>query len=239
MITTGKGGEEMQQTTYYQLSEPEYGENPDVALINGNMDVIDTALNKARLRDSDLYNENLTYAIGDFCIYNDMLYRCIDATTGAWDGTKWTQTRIADAFSPKHEWSLFETYTVDTAARTIRRDLPAGVNGIFISMRVEAGSGNAEFGVVIKTTARHSVGDLGSFITTSTGYGTAEYTRDGNLWSGYITQRGSAATASPNMTARGDGFALDAADAEYVEFRTNTSGAVVPSGSRFDIYIRR
>ena len=72
----------MQQTTYYNLSEPEYGENADVALLNGNMDVIDTALNKARVRDADVYNENNSYVVGDFCIYNDALYKCIGPTTG-------------------------------------------------------------------------------------------------------------------------------------------------------------
>lgn len=87
----------MQQTTYYKLSEPEYGENIDVALINGNMDVIDTALNKARLRDAALFSENQDYFVGEYAIYQDDLYRCITATTaGAWDISKWTKVNLAN-----------------------------------------------------------------------------------------------------------------------------------------------
>ena len=297
----------MQQTTYYKLSQQEYGEAPDVALINGNMDVIDTALHRARIRDADIFSETQSYTIGSYVIYQDALYRTnTGAPAGAWDASKWTQVSVTeklkenertanraelgvaqlataypdgydetktyhagdlclynglrrciapttgdwdssaweivtfdDVFERKHAWSLHETYTVDTAARTIQRTLPAGVNGIFVRATLAEGSANAEFGIVVKTTARHSIGDIANYIQTSTGYGLAQYTREGGLWRGFLTQRVSSLQASGTHTERMDGYALDDADAEYVEFRTNTSGAVIPSGSKFEIYIRK
>ena len=37
------------------------------------------------------------YAVGDYCIYLNDLYRCTGATTGqSWDSTKWTQVQIMD-----------------------------------------------------------------------------------------------------------------------------------------------
>lgn len=233
------------RTTYYNLTKPDADEHVLRSVINQNYDAIDLQMhaNAEAAKDAAKslaapYDENTSYTAGDFCINQNKLMKANTSTTGPFNPADWDETTIEAEFERRHVWQLFETYNVETASQSIRRTLPAGINGVFVSIKVGAGSGNAEFGIVIKTTGRHSVGDLGSFITTSVGYGTAEYTRDGNLWSGYITQRGSAAQASPNMTARGDGFALDAADAEYIEFRTNTSGAVVPVGSQFVIYTR-
>lgn len=233
------------RTVYYNLTKPEGSEHVDVDVLNANADIIDTqmhanseAAREASENAADAYDDTATYTAGDLCIYQNMLYKANATTTGDFNPTAWDATTISAEFEPKHTWTLLETYTVETAERTIQRQLPAKTNGVFISIKIGAGSANAEFGIVVKTTSRHSIGDLGSFITTSVGYGTAEYTRDGNLWRGYLTQRGSAPQASPNMTARSDGFALDASDAEYIEFRTNTSGAVVPAGSQFVIYTR-
>ena len=42
------------------------------------------------------YSSSATYAVGDYCIYNNLLYRCTTATTGTWDSTAWVQVIISD-----------------------------------------------------------------------------------------------------------------------------------------------
>lgn len=37
------------------------------------------------------------YAVGDYCIYEDELYKCTGSTTGeSWDSTKWSKTQVMD-----------------------------------------------------------------------------------------------------------------------------------------------
>lgn len=45
---------------------------------------------------SNQYSSTSTYAVGDFCIYNSLLYKCNTAitTAEAWDSTHWTQTNV-------------------------------------------------------------------------------------------------------------------------------------------------
>lgn len=230
----------MQQTTNYNLAKPEYTDQADIAPISGNMDTIDTALDKARGRDADIYNSNTSYGIGDFCIYQDTLYKCTGATTGSWDSSKWTATKIADAFEPKHTWELFGVNTANGTSATLRVQLPAKVNGVFVRVLLPAATNEAQFGAVVMTTARHGLGDIPNFISNNaTSYGLIQYTRDGNFWSGYMTNKTAGAQGSPNMMQRVDNFVIDSADADYIEFRTQTTGAVLPEGSTFTIYVRR
>ena len=44
----------------------------------------------------DAYNSNNSYAAGDYCIYENTLYKCTGATSGAWDSTKWTAVTVSD-----------------------------------------------------------------------------------------------------------------------------------------------
>lgn len=39
---------------------------------------------------ADFYNPNTEYQAGDFAAYSGGTYKCIGATSGAWDGSKWT-----------------------------------------------------------------------------------------------------------------------------------------------------
>lgn len=48
------------------------------------------------------YSSSATYAIGDYCIYNNLFYRCITATTCAWDSTAWVQVIISDEIPTIH-----------------------------------------------------------------------------------------------------------------------------------------
>ena len=47
------------------------------------------------------YDATATYAVGDLCIYNGILYECTTAitTAEAWDATHWKTSNFADALS--------------------------------------------------------------------------------------------------------------------------------------------
>lgn len=66
-----------------------------VSDINNNFEKIDTAIGNI----SDVYNEETTYSAGNYCIYNNEMYKCLEETTGAFDTTKWKSTRIGNAIS--------------------------------------------------------------------------------------------------------------------------------------------
>ena len=44
------------------------------------------------------YNSATTYAIGQYCLYEGNIYRCIAITTGTFDATKWTQIVVTSEF---------------------------------------------------------------------------------------------------------------------------------------------
>lgn len=44
------------------------------------------------------YDSTVTYAIGQFCLYEGDIYRCIAITTGAFDSTAWTQIVVTGEF---------------------------------------------------------------------------------------------------------------------------------------------
>ena len=89
------------KTTNYNLDMPGYNEVADIDVINGNMDKIDVQMKKnadsaQQSKDivSDEYSATSTYAVGDYCIHENALYKCKTAiTTGeAFDSNKWVQT---------------------------------------------------------------------------------------------------------------------------------------------------
>ena len=233
------------RTTYYNLTKPDADEHVLRTVINQNYDAIDLQMHANAEAAQDAaeslaaaYDETASYSAGDFCIYQNKLLKANASTTGTFTPADWDETTIEAEFERRHVWQHFETYTVDTASQYIRRTLPAGTNGVFVRFTLAAASANAEFGIVVKTAARHGIGDIANYIQTSTGYGLAQYTKDGNFWRGFLTQRVNSLQASATHTERLDNFAIDSTDAEYIEFRTNTGGAVVPSGSKFEIYTR-
>lgn len=230
----------MQQSTYYQLSEPEYGENSDIALINGNMDVIDTALAKARSRNTDVYSELTSYAVGDFCIYNDMLYKCTGATSGAWDSTKWTQTSIAAAFEPKHTWTLLETITADGTLKRYTKALPSNANGILIVCYFKATeNAGTHFRALLSSDGTNftAIAYIGSAVTNADRYGRCEIIKDGNLWKGEATQAGTAIGSAVSLIVLNNGYAFNL---NATHLRIETTGSInFESGSTFEIYIRQ
>lgn len=45
------------------------------------------------------YSTGSSYAAGDYCIHDGKLWRALEATSGAWDGSKWEQAKYADNLS--------------------------------------------------------------------------------------------------------------------------------------------
>ena len=92
-------------TNYYGLSKPSYNEVADIEVINANMDKIDTQMknnsdgvNFAKGISSDAYDNSRPYAVGDYCIYDNKLYRCITAieSAEAFNVEKWEQTTVGN-----------------------------------------------------------------------------------------------------------------------------------------------
>ena len=96
------------QTTNYGLTLPNYDEMADIDVINENMDLIDAQMKKnadgvgqAKSIVSDAYSGSSTYNVGDYCIYDNKLYRCITAVTTAesFDSAKWKETSVKSELS--------------------------------------------------------------------------------------------------------------------------------------------
>ena len=60
---------------------------------------------------ADTYSSSESYAEGDLCIHEYALFKCIGATTGTWDSTKWESTTIAEIIA-----------TIDLSAEAISYD---------------------------------------------------------------------------------------------------------------------
>lgn len=96
------------ETQYYALQKPSYDEVADIEVVNANMDKIDQQMrtnadgvNFAKGISSDAYDNSKSYAVGDYCIYDNKLYKCITAITSAeaFDISKWQQTTCGKELS--------------------------------------------------------------------------------------------------------------------------------------------
>ena len=92
-------------TTNYNLVKPDYNESADIEVINSNMDIIDEALNSLSNRISntvsDYWNNSTIYEVGQYCIYDNKLWKCLVQHSGQTptNGTYWTQTSIDKEFT--------------------------------------------------------------------------------------------------------------------------------------------
>ena len=63
---------------------------------------------------SDAYDSTATSNTGDYCIYNDVLYKCnTDNTTGTWDAQYWDATSVAEelqSFEPVKDLVRYSSY---------------------------------------------------------------------------------------------------------------------------------
>jgi hypothetical protein len=72
---------------------------------------------------SDAYNSSGTYNVGDYCIYENALYKCKTAsTTGTWDFSKWDAVTVAEELEELTE-------SVESTSIDIRTALHLQYNG--------------------------------------------------------------------------------------------------------------
>lgn len=59
---------------------------------------IQQEIERVRRMIAGVYSSNAAYAVGNFCIYNEVLYRCTTAISSgeAWDSTHWEVAVLAD-----------------------------------------------------------------------------------------------------------------------------------------------
>ncbi len=234
-------------TSHYNLTKPVYGETVDVQDINGNMDTLDAIIydadQYAQSRVSDAYDATQSYAVGDFCIHENELYKCITATTGTWDSTAWALTNIAQAFEPKRTWRLFETLTADGTSGRIESILPPKCTGVIMKYHLTASAtDSAGFHSVkfVNESGRLTFNYLTAIVTNADRYGEARIIADGNFWQAEFTSAGTNATSTLTEYSRQNAFKITDAFLENIRFDTTGTPSVnIPSGSTFEIYVRQ
>lgn len=234
------------RTTYYNLTKPDAGEHVLRTVINQNYDAIDLQMHanaqaseEAAHISADEYDENASYIKGDFCIYENTLYKANKNTSGPFTAADWDATTIADAFEPKKTWELFETVTADGNERFVySSDLPEGITGIMINCICQAATAalNLGIGYSFNGTSYPSTSAVANGINTGIRYSRSWYLLDGNMWINKNTQ----AAASAGTITLTENIAADHIGDSLKKVRCYApANEVVPSGSTFEIYIRR
>ena len=139
-------------TTYFNLTKPAYEEDADVAVINSNMDKIDSALYNIRLRGAenlaDIYDSSESYAVDDYCVYLQAdgyhLYKCISATTGAFDVNDWSEVNVVEELASgggQTEVTLTETVSsVDYTCKYVKQGKVVNVTGTMLGDGTNSGT---------------------------------------------------------------------------------------------------
>ena len=91
------------QTTNYGLTKPDYTDIADIEVVNANMDIIDEALkvidtksNNVMSKNSSAWSSTVAYAVGQYCIYNNSLWKCLVQHSGQTpqEGTYWARVSL-------------------------------------------------------------------------------------------------------------------------------------------------
>lgn len=87
------------------------------------------------------YDSAETYNEGDFVVYNDLLYKCLeDNVTGTWDATKWQQATLQDVVDDVEDAvaSVANKANVDGNYQTMTVGLANNLNTKIVQNEVEA-----------------------------------------------------------------------------------------------------
>ena len=91
------------QTTNYGLTKPDYTDIADIEVVNANMDIIDGALkvidtksNNVMSKHSSAWSSTVTYAVGQYCVYNNSLWKSLVQHSGQTpqEGTYWARVSL-------------------------------------------------------------------------------------------------------------------------------------------------
>lgn len=89
---------------------------------------ISTALTKATAAMNALgsnYDPTNNYVVGDYCMYNGIMYRCNTDATGAWDSASWDETKV--------EWEFWDIKNLAYAIGDYLTALANAVSGSYDS----------------------------------------------------------------------------------------------------------
>lgn len=149
---------------------------------------------------TDEYDVLTAYTMGDFCIFNNVLYRCLEDTTGAWQEEKWEKktlaemykemeimTHISDAFSALKKYTAGKYCIYEN---TLYRFTGTKEAGEWDPAKVVATSVDAEIGALNENIAKKQ--DASTAITTG---------NIGQQSVNYAATAGSATTAESATTA--------------------------------------
>ena len=131
--------------------EAENGDIYNVTSINKNyvyngtewLEYSDTLDNSCQDIISDQYDSTHLYIDGDYCIYNNSLYKANANTTGTWDATKWDATSISGELAKIQEPR--QNTTVQSKGVTVNVDKIGKIVAIsiFQSVSISMTSGTA------------------------------------------------------------------------------------------------
>lgn len=68
--------------------------NTETPLNAENINEVITTILKILGLDVDTYDTGKNYVVDDFVVYQKELWRCVEATTGAWNEEKWVKDSI-------------------------------------------------------------------------------------------------------------------------------------------------
>ena len=116
------------QTTNYGLTKPDYTDTADIEVVNANMDIIDGALkvidtksNNVMSKNSSAWSSTVAYAVGQYCIYNNSLWKCLVQHSGQTpqEGTYWARVSLDTLDSEINALNSnqvhYDTITIDEA----------------------------------------------------------------------------------------------------------------------------
>lgn len=112
-------------------------------------EAINNAITTENMIISDQYSTMKTYKIGDLCIYNNVLYKCITeiSVAEAWNSEHWEQTTITDSINGK---ILYEDSIGNVGTVNLSESFQTGDEIEIIYCRRRAGDGTS----VLKSTGR-------------------------------------------------------------------------------------
>ena len=109
----------MQTSTHYGFNEPESTDFVDISDLSDNWDNADGIIHSLSADIAPDFDATESYAVGDYCIYQSTLYRCITAHIGAWDASHFEVTTVTAEIKASEFESLYGLITKTT---TIGKD---------------------------------------------------------------------------------------------------------------------
>ncbi len=79
-----------------ETSDPAHADNINTAPIQIFQNTLCNRHSIEQLKQSavstEVYDPEVSYRVGDYCLYQNMLYKCVQETTGEWNSICWKQT---------------------------------------------------------------------------------------------------------------------------------------------------